>query len=281
MMKKLIMICALLFSFPAMAATSVSPKIAYGSHTKQIVQVYTPDSCRNVSCPVVLWVHGGGWRNGDMTGRAAAPLFNSWTNQGIVMVGVNYRLSPEVVHPAHVEDVAAAINWTHKNIVKYGGDPQRISLLGHSAGAHLVALVATNPTYLAAYGLSPANLKNVFPIDTASFDLTDSRPLVGKMIEDAFGTDPDILREASPIWQVHPKGQYPSFIIAAVQNRKDAVETSQQLETNLRQAGAPVELMTVHYSDLRQMKAHGQIAKDLYDVNNSLTSKLIKRVKSN
>jgi len=227
---------------------------------------------------VTLWVHGGGWRNGDTTKGSASNMLTQWANQGIVMVGVNYRLSPDVVHPAHVQDVAGAINWVHANISQYGGNPNRISLLGHSAGAHLVALVATNPTYLGEYGLSPKNLQNVFPIDTASFDLTQPSQFVKRMIDDAFGTNEETLRDASPIWNVHTGGAYPSFIIAATKVRSDAVETSQILQKKLIEAGGSADLIIKDYPGARQLQAHGMIAKELADMDSSMTKTLINRV---
>lgn len=273
-----LILALLLLSTPAFAETRHTSGIHYGPDERQIVDVYQPDVCRAQACPVTLWVHGGGWRHGDMTGEAATNLQNIWAEQGIVMVGVNYRLSPQYMHPAHVQDVAAAINWVYKNIQRYGGDPRRISLLGHSAGAHLVALVATNPTYLGAYHLAPGQvLANVFPIDTASFDLTDSSRFVKRLTKSAFGTDKRVLREASPNWNVRPGGAYPPFIIAVTNARDDAVETSQVLKGKLQQAGAAAELMVMDYGG-GQLKAHGAIAKDLTNLDSKMTRHLLDRV---
>lgn len=277
-----ILSCLLLFlSLPATADVNRTSGIHYGPDEKQIVDIYQPDTCRARTCPVTLWVHGGGWRHGDMTGKAAAGLFDAWSKQGIVMVGVNYRLSPQVMHPAHVQDVAAAVNWVTRNIHRYGGDPRRISLLGHSAGAHLVALVATNPTYLAAYNLLPGTaLANVFPIDTASFDLTDPSRFVKRLTKSAFGVDEAVLREASPNWNVRPGGSYPAFIIAAAAARDDAIDTSRILQGKLRQAGTSAELLVMDY-DKGQMKSHGAIAKDLTNLDSRMTRRLLNRVLGN
>lgn len=277
---RFLLLALLVLGAPVAAAATVNRTggIHYGPDEKQIIDIYQPDICRNRACPVTVWVHGGGWRHGDMTGKAAAGLFDVWSKQGIVMVGVNYRLSPQVMHPAHVQDVAAAIDWVYRNIQRYGGDSRRISLLGHSAGAHLVALVATNPTYLGAYGLAPGQvLANVFPIDTASFDLTDSSRFVRRLTKSAFGTDERVLREASPNWNVHPGGSYPSFIIAAAAARDDAVATSRTLQGKLRQAGAAAELLVMDY-DKGQMKSHGAIAKDLTNLDSRMTRRLLDRV---
>ncbi len=160
------------------AANAVEPvAVQYGKDPKQSLNVYRPDKeAKSEALPVVIWVHGGGWRNGDKDNQAGINLCQSWANSGLVTVGLDYRLTPAVVHPAHVEDVAAGIDWVHNNISKYGGDPKRVFLLGHSAGAHLVALVATAPSFLQAHELSPkSTLAGVFAIDTASYDLTATR----------------------------------------------------------------------------------------------------------
>jgi acetyl esterase/lipase len=270
---------ALLMALPAQANTKVFRDIAYGSHRLQKLDVYQPDSCRQANCPVVIWVHGGGWRMGSKNIRAKFDMIEYWAGRGIVMVATDYRLSPDATHPAHVQDVAASIAWTHKNVSRYGGNPARISLLGHSAGAHLVALVGTSPSYLAAHGLAPANLRHVFPIDTASFDLTDpGGRMVGGMIKDAFGTEPDVLREASPIFNVRPGYHYPAFIISAAKARPDAVATSQDLAARLRKVGAIAEVMVMDYSSSRQMRAHAAIAQDLANADSAMTKKLIAAV---
>ena len=279
-MKYIILIFSLFLalSSPAQAEVNVTQSLHYGQDESQIVDIYQPDICKTKSCPVTMWVHGGGWRHGNMQGEKATEMMAAWADQGIVVVGVNYRLSPEYKHPAHVQDVASAISWVHNNISQYGGDPARISLLGHSAGAHLVALVATNPTYLAAHNLSPRNLANVFPIDTASFDLTHPSHFVKRMITSAFGTDEAVLKEASPIWNVHEGSSYPPFIMAATKVRTDAVETSQILQKELRASGASAELMIVDYPHAGQLKAHGLIAKDLANLDCDMTKALIGRV---
>ena len=281
MTRLILTILLLLYPALARAEVQVTENIHYGANARQIVDVYQPDMCRDSAhpCPVVLWVHGGGWKHGDTSGGASGGMKTTWANQGIVMIGVNYRLTPEVTHPAHVEDVAAAIHWAHENAGKFGGDPGNISLLGHSAGAHLVALVATNPRFLGKYGMQLTDLANVFPIDTASFDLTkESSPFVGNLVKDAFGTDPAVLTDASPVLQVVPEGHYPPFIIAVNQVRDDAVATSRALAKKLRAAGTPVTVLIKNYPGKNQLAAHGAIAKELGDANSDMTQALWAKV---
>jgi arylformamidase len=118
-------------------------------------------------------VHGGGYVIGDKANqmRYKIDLFNT---QGWILVSVNYRLSrPDkgaAQFPDHFMDVAAAVAWVHEHIDEYGGDPSRIALLGHSAGADIVANVGVNPAYLQTYGLNLNALTCLAPLDTEGFD---------------------------------------------------------------------------------------------------------------
>jgi arylformamidase len=266
--------------FVTTTAHAVEPvAVQYGKDSKQSLNVYRPGAeAKGQPLPVVIWVHGGGWRNGDKDNRAGMNLCQTWTKAEIVVVGLDYRLTPAVVHPAHVEDVAAGIAWAHNNIAKYGGDPKRVFLLGHSAGAHLVALVATAPNYLKAHDLSPKSaLAGVMAIDTASYDLTTTRTLaVRKMISDAFGDDAKTLVEASPLQHARKNpNDCPPFVIAAVKQRPEAVSESKALNAVLPKS----TLEIVDYPGTRQLAAHGRIAKELADFEKELTKKLLAFVK--
>jgi len=254
--------------------------IAYGKAAQQRLDVYSPMGGREGEAhPVVVWVHGGGWRNGDKDNRSGTNLCKTWASAGVVMVNLNYRLTPDVVHPAHVEDVAAGIAWVHKNIAKHSGDPKKIFLLGHSAGAHLVALVATNPEYLNVHGLVPNTaLAGVMPIDTASYDLASTRtPAVRKMIHDAFGDDPKTLANASPLPQAKiNRDACPPFIIAVVKQRPEAWQES----VAFKEALARSELIVMDYPKSGQLKAHAKIARDLLNINNDMTQQLLTFVKN-
>ena len=130
------------------------------------LDVYAPENAKN--CPVMVWVHGGGWARGDKAQVANLPV--AFLREGFVLVSVNYRLAPQVKFDAQAQDVAAAIAWVHKHAKEYGGDPSRMFTMGHSAGAHLVALVGTDESYLRAQGLSLAALRGVVPLDTEVYE---------------------------------------------------------------------------------------------------------------
>lgn len=124
-------------------------RYAPGGGSRHTLDVFYPDTMLKEGRPVVIFVHGGTWMVGDKNFFGLYRGVGKFlARHGVVAVLINYRLSPGVKHPEHVKDVALAYAWTHKNIGKYGGDRNRIVLAGHSAGAHLVSLLATDESYL-------------------------------------------------------------------------------------------------------------------------------------
>ena len=193
--------------------------------------------------PVVVMIHGGGWRRGDKgnrtQGKQKAAFF---TGQGYLYVSINYRLSPAVQHPAHVEDVAKALTWISDHIGNYGGDPKRIFLLGHSAGAHLAALVTLDESYLKNFGKSPAMLSGVILLDSAAYDISrnlddfSDSPSARALYESAFGKDRQTWIKASPIEYVKPGRTLPPFLVFHT-GRKSSEAISKELVEALRKSG--------------------------------------------
>jgi acetyl esterase/lipase len=173
---------------------------------KHKLDLYLPKDQRDF--PVILFVHGGAWRHGDKSGFLGfyGLLASSWARHGLGVVVPNYRLSPSVNHPEHIKDVARAFAWTHANIGKYGGRADEIFVSGHSAGGHLISLLATDESYLKAQGLSLKAIRGaiplcgVFRIDAAV-----------RMYDSMFGGDPIVRGQASPI--CHACSEAPPFLI--------------------------------------------------------------------
>ena len=170
--------------------------------------------------PVVIWVHGGAWSIGDKANQLTNKL-NLFEDQGYLLVSVNYRLSPNPVeldnpdrikYPVHNEDVADAIAWVFENIESYGGDPTKLALLGHSAGAHLVALSGTSPQFLPERNLPLTTVCGVAAIDTEGYDVYSQRE--ESFYQNAFGTDSATQVAASPITHLLESNAYPAFFIA-------------------------------------------------------------------
>lgn len=173
--------------------------------------------------PVIIYVHGGGWSIGDKDQQLDNKT-NLFISMDYILVSINYRLSPfpfeinnpnRIQFPIHNKDVAKAIKWVYDHIDDYGGDKDKIAILGHSAGAHLVALTGTNSQFLEEVGLSLSNIKGVAVIDTQGYDVRE-QVLNGEnqnMYINAFGTNEVQNRLASPIFNVVSGTNYPKFFI--------------------------------------------------------------------
>jgi acetyl esterase/lipase len=181
---------------------------------RHILDVYSPKKTapNGAGYPVVLFIHGGSWTSGNKNiytfiGRRLA-------KQGVIAVVINYRLAPLVHVPEQAADCARALAWTVGNIKQYGGDPQRLFVMGHSAGGGLAALLATDDELLAKNGLPQNPVKGAIMDDPAGLDMYsylkemkyegDAQYLV------PFGKDPAVWKEMSPIYKIKPN--LPPFI---------------------------------------------------------------------
>ena len=129
--------------------------VAYGPDARQKIDVYVPAAIvGGASLPVVVFFYGGGWVDGDRGDYAFAG--RAFAAQGFVVVVADYRLVPQVRFPAFVEDGALAGKWTRDNVARFGGDPARIALAGHSAGAYIAAMLSLDTRFLTNVGVDPA-----------------------------------------------------------------------------------------------------------------------------
>jgi len=174
--------------------------------SKHQLDLYIP--ANRPDFPVVVFVHGGGWRHGDkrMLFDVHGKLGERLAKNGVGAAVINYRLSPKVKHPEHAKDVARAVSWVAKHIGDYGGDPKQLFLSGHSAGGHLVSLLATDDSYLAAEGMTVAEIRGVIAIS----GVYEIPPHEG-FFPSVFGTNAEQRRLASPI--AHVKAGRPPFLI--------------------------------------------------------------------
>eukprot|EP00644_Phytophthora_capsici_P019529 jgi/Phyca11/52214/gw1.691.1.1 len=123
-------------------------------HALQTLDIAIPQRIPlGAKLPTCVFVHGGSWQRGDKSGGLNQGIDEAFVRAGNLGVSINYRLSPEVQHPEHIKDAASAVTWLHRNIAKFGGDPNKLVLVGHSAGAHLVMQLTADPQYLAAAGM--------------------------------------------------------------------------------------------------------------------------------
>ncbi|MDW8141535.1 MAG: alpha/beta hydrolase, partial [Candidatus Bipolaricaulota bacterium] len=206
--RKLLIVCALSAllggGMGAAQEFQVYTNIAYydgpeADAVKHRLDLFVPQDAKEA--PVMLFVHGGGWTSGDK--NLYGFLGRTFAQQGILTAVMNYRLSPQVQHPAHIEDVARAFAWVHRNIARYGGSAQKIFVMGHSAGGHLIALLALDEKYLRAHGLTLNAIKGAIPI-SGIYDVTIEPPAPFGLYRVVFGTDPQQRRDASPLTHVGP-----------------------------------------------------------------------------
>ncbi len=235
--------------------------MAYGSDRQQQLDFYPPAN-GNRRAPLIVFVHGGGWKRGskdNADGNWKAPHY---TASNYAYASINYRLVPEATVEQQGADVAAALRYLIDNAGRLGFDPGRIVLMGHSAGAHLVALVGTDEQYLRGAGLSFAALDGVLPIDGACYDVERQISEGGNFMHDtyvqAFGTDPARQRALSPTLHAAAPNA-PAFLIIHVQ-RKDGVAQSMALQAALRKGGTRAEREEF---EGRGLKGHGEINRQL------------------
>lgn len=184
----------LLAGLPALAAQPNLTDLSYGSDPKQRLDVYLP--AKTQDAPVIVMVHGGGWRFGD---KSQIPAWRNkvehWTGQGIVVVSVNYRLLPQTHPLEQARDVARALAFVQGRAAQWGASAQRLVLMGHSAGGHLVSLLSANPTLAWQEGA----------LDSAALDPAEiMRQSPSPLYAQAFGQDPHYWEQASPQAQLQP-----------------------------------------------------------------------------
>lgn len=159
--------CLLLAGRVAAAEPAIHRDLPYAQpkNERQSLDVFAPAGGSNH--PVVVWIHGGGWQRGDKSGARAKP--QAFVAKGCVFVAINYRFIPVVTLKEMVGDVAKAIRWARDNARQYGGDPDSLFVMGHSAGAQLAALVCTDERYLQAEGMQLKMIKGCVPVDGDSY----------------------------------------------------------------------------------------------------------------
>jgi acetyl esterase/lipase len=234
----------------AQKLTSDIPYAATG-HERHVLDIYTPEEPAEMSLPVMFWIHGGGWQAGDKSDVALKP--KSLTDRGFVFVSTNYRLLPEVKMEDLIGDVAKSLGWVHKNIARYGGDPKRIFVGGHSAGAQLAALICVDDRYLKKEGVSFNVLRGCVPVDGDTYDIpkiimtAEHRQALygGKMFtfghRQKFGNDPEKHVDFSAVTHVAKDKGIPPFLILYFPGNPDTRAQAQRLESVLKAAGIPAQ----------------------------------------
>lgn len=219
-------------------------------HARHTLDIYAPDSAKNL--PVVFWMHGGGWQAGDKSDVETKPKW--FVEHGFVFVSTNYRLLPEVEMGTLIRDCARSFGWVQKHIADYGGDPKRVLVGGHSAGAQLAAILCTDDRYLKEVGADFSCLIGCVPVDGDTYDIpavietaeTRQRahgfpmPKFGHRLK--FGNDPALHKDFSAVTHVAKGKRIPPFLILYVAHHPDNTAQAQRLGAALKEAEVPVML---------------------------------------
>ena len=268
--------------FSTASAEVVTRNVPYtdSGHERHVLDIYAPENAKNR--PVVFWIHGGGWQTGDKTSVQGKPQF--FVDKGFVFVSTNYRLLPDVEIETIFRDIAKSIRWVHEHIDEHGGDPKRLLVMGHSAGAQLAALISIDDRYLKAEGLSLDIIKGCVPVDGDTFDVpaiietAETRWRVHQLPpakfghREKFGNDPEKHRDYSAVTHVAKGKGIPPFLIIHVSEHPDTRAQAQRLAAVLKEADVPVTVFG------GKETTHGKINADLGRPDDPATEALLKFV---
>jgi arylformamidase len=243
---------------PSPKAHAIAPDVtvvrdvSYGTDPKQRFDVYIPRGARNA--PVVLMVHGGAWRTGDKRSRGVVGRkVERWTRAGIIVISVNDRMLPNTGPVEQARDVARALAAAQARLAGWGGDAGKVVLMGHSAGAHLVALLDARPSLATSLG---ARLwLGAVILDSAALDVVQTMTLPHlPLYRKAFGANRDYWRDASPKHHL-AAGAKPLMLVCS-SRRRDSCRAANRFSTKAASVGVRVEVFPV-------AKTHAAIDADL------------------
>lgn len=209
---------------------------SYGTAKGQAIDVYIPPGAHDA--PVIVMVHGGAWKIGDKanTGSIENKL-KYWLPKGYVFVSVNYRLLPEAMADAQAQDVAEAMQWVQAYAADWGASDRRIVLMGHSAGAHLVALLSSKPEMVGKPWAGTVVL------DSAAMKIsTVMQGRHPRFYDEAFGSDPAAWAKVSPMDQWTPAA-VPMFVVCSTQRPDKPCDDAKAFQTQVQKAGKTMPIL--------------------------------------
>jgi arylformamidase len=229
-------------SYTPPAGITVDKDLAYGPDAAHRLDVYRPPKAEGA--PIVMMVHGGGWRRGDKGGPSmVGNKVEHWVGKGWVFVSINYRLVPKVTPVEQADDVGRALAFVQAQARNWGGDPARCIIMGHSAGAHLVSLVSSDGNFATRHGAQP--WRATVAIDSAAFDIVAimNRKHYG-LYDTAFGTDPQLWRDASPLHRLKGKPAAPMLLVCS-SKRDDSCDPAREFAAKATGFGGKVKVLPI------------------------------------
>ncbi|WP_247870087.1 alpha/beta hydrolase [Methylophaga sp. SB9B] len=210
--------------------------LVYGEYDRLKLDVYQPAHSVDSQKPAtVIFFYGGGWEAGEKADYKF--VAEALTSQGMIVVIPDYRVFPEAVFPEFIEDAAQAVAWTRKHITEFGGDPEQLFIAGHSAGAHIAAMLSVNPHYLQQAGLETEQLRGMIGL-AGPYDFL---PLTSPTLKQIFGDD-------ASQWQSQPvnfvgEDHPPTLLLVGNNDRTVLPRNSYRFAEKLKQYGNDVELI--------------------------------------
>ena len=245
---------------PGQQAASVHrlADVPYGPHPLQRMDVYLPAraATANQPAPVILMVHGGAWSAGDKArGGVVREKVARWVERGFVLISVNYRLHPAVDVYRQAQDVAGALAEAQRRAAAWGGDPSRFILMGHSAGAHLVALVNASPALVRQADV-PRPWLGAVALDSAALDVPALMAAPhARFYDRVFGADPDFWRRVSPLHALDGTGAgalRPFQLVCSTERAQASCGPAEAMARRVQALGRRAEV-------LPQALSHGEI----------------------
>lgn len=236
-------------------AAKVLKDLAYGSDKRQRLDVYLPEAARP-NAPVIFMVHGGYWSRGDKNGEGIVRRkVARWLPQGWVFISTNYRLSPQVNPMVQAEDVARALAFAQSNAATWGADAKRFVVMGHSAGAHLVSLLAVKPAIAFDQGAKP--WVGTVALDSAAFDVVGILRSAGRprFFDEVFGSEPSLWEATSPFQQLSAKST-PILAVCSTQRRDMPCLQAQDFAAKAKSLQLRVEVLP---QDLSHSKVNNRL----------------------
>ncbi len=254
-MKNVLALLVFVLAAPALADVRVVRDVAYGADARQRFDVYAPQAARGA--PVIFMVHGGAWAFGDKS--APAVVRNKvarWLPRGYVFVSANYRMLPEAVPLEQARDVARALAAAQAQAASWGGDGARFILMGHSAGAHLVSLIAAAPRIALELGARP--WLGTVELDSAALDVERVMSKGHLRLYDrAFGSDPALWAAASPLARLSAPGA--PFLAVCSTRRADSCPAARAYAGRAQALGTRASVLE---EDLSHREVNEQLGED-------------------
>lgn len=243
-LRKLAMIGGFVLAASGALGAPSLPDVPYGPDPRHRMDVYLPEHAQNA--PVIIMVHGGGWRFGDKSNpNVWQHKVAHWTAQGLIVITVNYRLLPQAGPLEQANDVARALSYVQHKSAEWGASQQNMILMGHSAGGHLVALLSAKPTLAHMQGAKPW-LGSVV-LDTAALDIPKLMQISSsRLYQDAFGQDPAYWEATSPLHLLSPGA--PPVLLVCSTRRVMPCPAARKFQAAVTATGGKAQTLPVDYS---------------------------------